>query len=190
LLKIGRKLVLSGCKGDSVNLAKLEKLYAAGDVKRLHTVPTCQVHTISEHVYGSMLIAMELCDDLNLAPGNVLHTLLYHDAPEVYTGDIPAPAKRADADLHERLSILEAKFYKEYGISFRTCSPLEYTVIHAADIADLAMCCIREKRMGNRTQILAEVFGNCANYLKEYKRVEPIARLTEALLEMWLYAGV
>jgi 5'-deoxynucleotidase YfbR-like HD superfamily hydrolase len=169
--------------------SRLTLLYDSGFVERMHTVPTNRTHTVAEHVYGSLLIAMEICKFHKMTPGPILETLLYHDAPEVWTGDIPAPIKRVDEQIRERLDILEAKFYKSNGIGLRELGPSEHIVVKASDTLDLAFTCFHERRRGNRHPRLAEVFGNCMVYLKDWSHLEAVALLTQAILEEWTYAG-
>lgn len=169
---------------------RVSTLYESGRVKRLHTVPTVDTHTIASHVYGSMVFAMEICEIMKLNPTNVLRALLYHDAPELATGDLPAPVKREDPAVNERLNVMEARFYKTHGIDPGELSLEERDVVKACDTLDLAFCCLHERRMGNRTQRINHVFGNCLSYLQAQAHLLPVKTLIERLMEEWHYAGV
>ena len=80
----------------------LQDLLRAQHVKRWHIVNTSREQTLAEHQYNVTTIALALYNslvgvDLVINAGEIcVLTLaaLYHDAPEVRTGDIPTPSKR------------------------------------------------------------------------------------------------
>lgn len=151
-----------------MNIERLELFYRSGDVKRLHTVATVNEHTIASHVYGSQLLAAELCAAAGLGFGTlgpVLFTLLYHDAPEVATGDVPAPVKRANPGLNMILESLETEFYTNHEVEMPALSYLGLGIVKASDTLDLCFNCLRERRLGNRTAAIETVFNNAMGYL-------------------------
>ncbi len=167
---------------------RLEVLYAAGEVKRLHTVPTLKSRTVAAHVYGAQCIAEELCALNTVPPGPVLHALLYHDAPEVETGDVPAPTKRASKEIDLALEAMEEKFCKATGIPViapRFFSVLEYDIVKAADYLDLGMICVQELMLGNRHQRIGLVLKNIIDYTRELEvKVLGVAQLRGYLTRM------
>lgn len=167
-------------------IERLRELYESGEVRRLHTVPVHHAQTVAEHVYGSLLIAVELCRAEEEDPGAVLLTLLYHDAPELVTGDVPAPVKRESPLVAEGLAVLEAQFYLRLGIQLPELSPRGRAIVHASDNLDLAMTCLRERTLGNRHPVVGEVFHNVMRYLLEHTHVPAIDTLRTELLIMWL----
>jgi 5'-deoxynucleotidase YfbR-like HD superfamily hydrolase len=167
---------------------RIALLYRAGEVKRLHTVYTQHVHTIAEHVYGSQVLALELCR-LNkfseASTGRVLHTLLIHDAAEVWTGDWPAPIKREKPELKDLDNLFEALFFAKQGIDQPKLNEEEEAIVKACDTLDLAMVCMREKLMGNRSNALAEVFSNCMEYIEAQSWVLGVTFLKTQIEGAW-----
>lgn len=158
----------------------LQALYDAGQVKRLHTVPVLREHHIAEHVYGALLWLMELYEGARQAAATaglainreaVSVWLLYHDAPELITGDIPAPTKRA-IEAHDAMGYsppieeMEAKAYSNlFNVTPPTLNEWETMLAKTCDYLDLAMCCIRERQMGNQHPTLLMVFQNAMSYV-------------------------
>jgi len=167
-------------------LERIEMLYAAGRVKRLHTVPTLLEHTVGHHVYGSLILAMELVkleNGVGVSGSNapldekyvlrewaIIYHLLYHDAPEVYTGDIPAPVKVRSPALVGVLEHMEESFYRHLFIALPLLTTREIAMVKACDTIDLAMNMLQEARMGNHIRdpyTGALIFDNCMEYLKD-----------------------
>lgn len=175
-------------------MRRLEKLYDAGGVRRMHTIPTVRTHTIAEHVYGSMLIAVELfklnvkvvaAEGLSLSWERVMQALLVHDAPEVDTGDIPAPVKRASFAIEHALEVMEAEFYQEYAVDTRLLNSLEADIVKAADILDLVFNCVRERLMGNRHPRLGVVYDNAQRYAAEKVHLKGVVEMKMYLAKVW-----
>lgn len=164
---------------------RLRKLYEAGEVRRLHTVPVHRAQTVAEHVYGSMLIAVELCIAEHEDASDILLTLLYHDAPELVTGDVPAPVKQESPMVAQGLAQLEDQFYQRLCIELPRLTPKAQAIVHASDNLDLAMSCLRERTLGNRHPTVQQVFNNAMQYLVEHIDVPAINRLRDELLSMW-----
>jgi 5'-deoxynucleotidase YfbR-like HD superfamily hydrolase len=168
------------------NLKRMEALYEAGDLVRLHTVRTVEQHTIARHVYGSMVVAMELCELNGVAPGPVLQALLYHDAPEVDTGDIPAPVKRASPDMSALLDRMEEVFVAEHSLPIPMLGDLEGFIVKTADTLDLVWTCLRERRLGNKTQRLSLMFIRALSYLETARHeIKGVSSMCEHLSYEW-----
>lgn len=177
-------------------MRRVEKLYDAGGVKRMHAVPTLRLHTIAEHVYGSTLIAVELfnlnvkvaaAEGLSLSWENIVSALLVHDAPEVDTGDIPAPVKRASKEISDAIEELETRFYEDFGIwnPGPSLNRLEKDIVKAADCLDLAMLCVRERLMGNRHPELWSVFYNALDYTYEKRNLDGVQNIRKYMYDVW-----
>ena len=174
-------------------IKRVNELYNAGDVKRLHTVNTLQTQTVGQHVYGSQIIAVELLnraieEGIEVRAVAVLIALLLHDAPEVVTGDIPAPTKRAMPGLNAELDKMEFDFYEKLNIEVPELTKAEADIVKSADVLDLMMTCVRERRLGNRHPRLAEVMRNVATYLNEQIHVAGVVELRAELWEAWVEA--
>jgi 5'-deoxynucleotidase len=164
-------------------------LQQSGDVKRMHTVRTLHEYRVSSHVYGAQLIAVELCH-LNgiwdsARVGRILTDLLYHDAPEIMTGDMPSPTKRALSDEgRARLCMLEGKFYSDVGVHSEELEAQETWIVACADALDLAMFCLTERELGNRSPVIETVFKNAMSYTEGYTLLG-VGEMCDALKELW-----
>jgi 5'-deoxynucleotidase YfbR-like HD superfamily hydrolase len=184
---------------------RLEMLRRAGNVERMHCVrPLIQTHyNVAEHTFHAMCIAMELCRLNLLQPGRVLARLLYHDVPEVETGDIPANVKRAAPELEVALRGIEKGFkdkwdlhapeaahFKLQNIPGKDAHELELAIYKAADYLELGWFCLTEKRMGNRNfkggQSIQRVFENVTTYMVEYGWIPGVNDMTNYLKKEWL----
>lgn len=174
---------------DSKVRERVVALYDAGRVKRLHTVPTLVECTVGQHVYGSLVLAVELAilnPDARLEA--VMRALLYHDAAELHTGDVPAPTKRANRTLAMELETMEL----DWNYDMRLPMPADLTVLEvlmvkACDVLDLAYTAIHESIMGNAHPRLQTVYYNCVTYLseKEMAQVEGIRFFTDHIKDLW-----
>lgn len=170
----------------------------AGDVKRLHTVNTQRQWLIGRHVYGAQCIAVELCRINMIDPGNSLLALLYHDAPEVLTGDIPAPTKRHSPAIDKSLRMMEAEFYaswdllqpgghlRAHNILATGLIKLELGICKAADTLDLGMSMVIERRNGNRNPKIQHVISNVLDYMIPHYWIPGVKEFTEYLDNEWM----
>lgn len=75
-----------------------DEMMRTGHVVRWQIVRTARQQTLAEHLYRVWVVTVQLCKLLDVdkdtaASANVW--ALYHDVPEVLTGDIATPAKEA-----------------------------------------------------------------------------------------------
>lgn len=147
----------------------VELLRAAGEVERCHTVPTLRRYNVAEHSFNAMAIALELCqrnpeaDELS-----VMKYLLTHDAPEVYTGDIPANVKVDSPYIKSNLQSMEDSWYAgnqptHYPI---TLTQVERRVAKVSDTLELLYFCVEEIEFGNRRRAMLQMTENAYSYLK------------------------
>lgn len=167
---------------------RLLGLRSGGEVVRLHTVRTILQHNVAEHTFGAMLIGRELCEALGINPLNVMTHLLYHDVDEVATGDVPAPVKWANPGLAEQYKKIAEEFNDLHGVPIVELSDTEKKIVKAADYGDLAFRCLQEMKMGNRTQEIKNVFGNCLRVISEMN-IEVIDYLVVELNKERSYGG-
>lgn len=174
-------------------MQRVGKLLDAGEVKRLHAVPTLRQHTIAEHVYGSLVIAVELTrlnrtsaarEATALSLEKIMMALLLHDAPEVATGDIPAPVKRRSAMINAALESMEKEFYADFDMQLPELNEVESAIVRASDALDLATTCLQERMMGSRHPVIQRVFMNTLEYASELKLVG-IEEMRSYFEEVW-----
>lgn len=116
----------------------------AGDVKRYHTKRTIREQTVGQHTFGILMLLRQVSPDCSKA---LLFTAMHHDLAELFTGDIPAPMKRANAQLSILLDEVEcclAPLYKDFGINAEEARLLKW-----ADRMELVLWCLEEVRLGN-----------------------------------------
>lgn len=126
--------------------------------------------SLSEHSFDVAVIAHALAvigrdvygRDLN--PGEIAAAALFHDAPEILTGDLPTPVKYNNPQIREAyrsvedgaseslLSMLPEEIRPEYTalFMFETDKPEFYRYIKAADKISAYVKCVEERKSGNR----------------------------------------
>jgi 5'-deoxynucleotidase YfbR-like HD superfamily hydrolase len=173
---------------------RLEELYDAGTVKRFHCHPAGVQQTIAEHVYGSLLVATELVgmnrkraaeEGLSISLEKIYGALLIHDAPELETGDIPAPTKRASEQLRCAIAGMEANFYDRLQIKVPDLNRVEEDIVHASDTLDLIFTTLRAREHGNRHPKLERILENAFDYLEELRHLAGIDEFAYYLSERW-----
>lgn len=159
--------------------AQLEAVLNGGNTARFHTVSTIRRNTVGQHSYG---VAM-LC--FLLTQGNpskqLLMAALTHDIAEQWTGDIPAPAKRA-LGIRAEFGRIEDEVLGKLALSFPTDAN-DTIVLKLADAMDGMLFCINERRLGN-THVEA-AFDNFSSYVKEQSLDEEQRDIFETIHHMW-----
>lgn len=128
----------------------------AADVKRYHTKRTIGTQTVGQHTFGMLMLVKQVTegqyhqDDIN----ELYHRVMHHDLPELMTGDVPGPIKRA----HPQLGPLMDEIEQDLAPLYRMDNELTFTgdleaLLKWADRMDGAMWCMEELRMGNRNVI-------------------------------------
>lgn len=123
----------------------LTDIYESGAVKRYHGKRTLHNQTVADHCWGVATILMWLYYP-DLPPDKSFQHALLHDAPELITGDVPAPAKWRSANLSQALADLEDAVSAEMGLPQFPHDP----IVSFCDNAELAMHCTAQAMMGNR----------------------------------------
>ena len=130
-----------------MNLARTYSLREASQVVRYHTVQTIGRQTVAEHSYHVAMLVLRFTD--GNASQELLKAVLYHDLPEVETGDLPATFKWANLGVVQALNRVEEAFDEKYGTSV-TLTDEERLILKAADILELVEYCIDQMNLGNR----------------------------------------
>jgi hypothetical protein len=88
------------------NALRLQAAYVGGNTKRWHAEDIIGEQRVSAHTWGMTAIYLILCTEPSV---DVLRALVFHDAPEPFSGDIPWFARKAhkgaasaDAEISER----------------------------------------------------------------------------------------
>ena len=128
--------------------------------------------TLSEHTADTALLAHMLCliaqnctgTGAGLRPEVVATAALYHDAPEILTGDMPTPVKykndalrsaykaveRESAQVMASLLPAELRPQTEAYLTGAVLNDAERKVLKAADRLSAIIKCIEESQGGNR----------------------------------------
>ena len=102
-------------------------------------------------------------------PDRLAAIALYHDAPEILTGDMPTPIKYHSAEIksaYDEVEVLAVeKLLQELPDELRPAyrelltasdDPAQYALVKAADKLSAYLKCIEERRAGNREFASAE----------------------------------
>lgn len=133
-----------GTLDPKVKLAtQLREAYA---VKRFHCVPQHGQNTVGQHTVDMLSLLFVLY------PGeprmNLVKAVMFHDVPERWTGDIPAPAKRANGELGRHIHDLDRRVLKSLGLQFKL-TPEEMIWLHALDRLECFLWARDQQAMGN-----------------------------------------
>ena len=127
-----------------------------------------RVENVSEHSHMVAILAHALAVLKNerfgghVDPGEAAVAALYHDAPEILTGDLPTPVKYFNPDIQGAYKQVEAvaadqllallpeelrALYRPYVSE--TCDPEIHALVKAADKLSAYIKCVEELKAGN-----------------------------------------
>lgn len=123
----------------------------AGDVKRYHVKRTHRTQTVAEHTFGMLMLVKQVTEGQGgygmQSRALLYEAIMHHDLPELFTGDIPAPIKRAHPELGPLMETIEEDLAPLYrGISLTAD---EGALLKWADRMELVLWCLEELKMGN-----------------------------------------
>lgn len=107
---------------------------------------------------------------------------LYHDAPEILTGDLPTPVKNHSAEMVNACKLIESAAFDRFMsllpqelratyTGLFTMSPEEKLIVKSADKLCAYIKCIEEKRAGNGEFDMA--YESTAEAVKAYREKLP-----------------
>ena len=150
--------------GFSALLARMNYIGRWGLMRNTRT-ETLSEHTLCVATTAHILacIATEMCGADDVAPQKVACAALYHDAPEILTGDLPTPVKYANARIREEYGALEdaaaqqilsmlppeAAKAMQASITGEDLTAREARIVKAADKLSALMKCMEERGNGN-----------------------------------------
>ena len=108
---------------------KLNEVLAAGRVVRYHAAPVDRKQTVAEHTWGVLAILYEITDP---SPA-LIEAAIFHDIAEVYTGDVPAPVKKASKQVKQIFDDLEEDALAEMEVSLPKLTREEQRYLKIAD---------------------------------------------------------
>jgi 5'-deoxynucleotidase YfbR-like HD superfamily hydrolase len=138
-------------------------------VKRWGIVRTLRDQSVAEHTYFVTMYANDIATYLNISPEThlaLMQQILWHDMEEIYTGDIPGPAKHALSDRGRFSAKVADWMHKTFGQHKHrngsglppTTQNIVHCIIKIADYLDAACEMATEVQMGN---------ANCKDLVKQ-----------------------
>ena len=154
-------------KGFFAMLSRMKYIDRWGLMRSSRTETLCE-HTLETALLTHALIAIaNERFDAGLSPGEGVLYALYHDAPEIITGDLPTPVKYHDEGIREAyraieeqaanrlLGMLPAPLQGSFAPYFSD-GGLYGPYVKAADKLSALIKCIEERNAGNREFFEAE----------------------------------
>jgi hypothetical protein len=141
---IGFSLEFNGFNGGTM-LQRILKLRDGGAVRRFHTLRTNRVQSVAEHSHGVAMLVLAVYPE---AECSVLRAALYHDLPEVMTGDIPATSKWLSPALAREENLLAGIFREHHGLEL-ALSGFEKDLLKWCDMMELVLWTMEEGTLGN-----------------------------------------
>lgn len=133
-------------------------------VRRFHTCERIREETVGHHSANVAVLVKWLDPE---ATADMLLYALMHDWPEVYTGDVPAPAKWNHPVLADALVQAEQMHWAKLGIHPPTLTEAQHLIVKVADMLDLVLSAQEEMRRGNTSAL--ELYNNGLNYITGLK---------------------
>ncbi len=130
-------------------IKKVRAVRESGNVERCHTTPHHGSYSVAEHSWG----VATLLGILHPRPSRqLLLAGLWHDVPERWTGDIPAPMKWLAGDVFkEELTRITNTIELDLGIDqAHHLSAEDYKWLKACDMLDYLLWSIDQIALGNQ----------------------------------------
>jgi 5'-deoxynucleotidase len=148
----------------------LAYLYRLQHIERWSLMRSANPENVAEHSYHVALIAHALCSiareifNRDVNPDEAVSYALFHDATEVFTGDIPTPVKHHNPRILANFREIEAlaaerllanvpaelqEIYRPL-LDRKPVNPELDKFLKAADLLDAYLKCISEMSAGNR----------------------------------------
>lgn len=117
-------------------------------------------HMVAVFAHALALIRRDIYGQ-EIDPGTVALLALYHDASEIFTGDLPTPVKyhnpeiaaaykKVEAGAAEKLlSLLPEALHASYAALFTAADPSAQALVKAADKLSAYVKCVEELKAGN-----------------------------------------
>ena len=139
-------------------------------IRRWSLMHAARPETLSEHTAETAILAHTLCliarevTGTPVRPETVAVAALYHDAPEIMTGDMPTPVKYKNERLRSAYKALEEESARQMAdllppalrpemtgyLTGRCLSEPEKRILKAADRLSALIKCTEEVQAGNR----------------------------------------
>mgnify|MGYP001821227318 CR=1 FL=1 len=124
----------------------LNEVLEAGRVMRYHAAPIDKKQSVAEHSWGVAVCILKLWPDTG--KDLLLHAIL-HDIAEVYTGDVPAPVKKASSAVKNMFDSLEEDALEMMEVDLPVLNSVEQRRLKIADCLEGMKYCERRIQAGD-----------------------------------------
>lgn len=129
---------------------EVRALREAGNVARCHTIPSSP-YSVGHHSWGALTLLLLLAP----APSvGLVKVVAWHDAPERWAGDLPAPARWGSAELDATYAAVEeritARAFPALAEALRLLSEDDLRWLRLVDSLDFILWAREEMYRGNR----------------------------------------
>lgn len=123
-------------------------LRESGNIERCHNFPHHGSYSVGLHSYNVVSLILVLHPDPSV---RLIKAAMWHDSPERYLGDLPAPAKWYNPNLHKEYQLAEDKVLDRMGIYglMTSLDATELSWLKGADRLELLFWCREQHTMGN-----------------------------------------
>lgn len=131
------------------NITRVMIAREGGHVNRCHIVPTAGTYNVAIHSYNAVSMLLVLHPDPSR---DLIEALLWHDVPERWVGDMPAPAKWYSSALGTAYSDAELEAGRTWEVleGFERLSDEDLHWLDAVDRLELVVWCHDQAALGNR----------------------------------------
>lgn len=159
---------------------ELLEIYKLKNIVRYNTQPKLTRESVAEHSFYVALIALKICDKLNISDDLKLLAIekaLLHDLPEIQMNDITHDAK-IKLKLEDIIRTFELNYYKEnypnYYDLMKNENDLVSDIVLLSDILSVKQFSLFETLLGNTSSEIKQI---------ENDTDERITKITEQLYE-------
>lgn len=160
-------------------------------VKRYHTTMNVNMpERVGHHTANVIAILFFLFEDH--PPLYLVRHALHHDAPELVTGDLPAPTKWRHPNLAKAAEQVERAVVDDMGLESGELDPLHRDLLKYADMMDLCFKSVEEMATGNDCfmPILVNGLVYCKGLLEGSLKEHVPAQALYVLLESNRYINI
>ena len=140
----------------------INDILLAQNITRWTIVSTIQRQSLAEHLFNVTMIARNIAAEADMNDEWIMKYALDHDLDEIFTGDIPSPAKR-------RMNLKGE--YK--GMSKQHLSAGEQAIVKAADLIDAYLFIKHNHHDRHGAQVFRHMETKLEDYLAKTKLDHP-----------------
>lgn len=141
-----------------------EEVMRLSFIKRWAIIEMSREQSVAEHSYNVAMISMMISKNMDLSVEKknfMVKWALFHDLPELLTGDIPTPAKNyIDLDKLDR-----EKFGKYYNIKGFMEDTFPQRIVKAADYIDAIQFAKKFCVDSRKDEVILDIEENMWNFL-------------------------